>query len=108
MSDPDALTEAIQQAMGDLCKPLSVEMPRWTGSAWIDEKVVVCDFHAADWDVEREECRIVASAVRAGWKALADQVEPILALLHYRGLVDTETNREDVERAFAQARRLDR
>lgn len=36
---------------------------------------------------------------------LAEQIEPILALLHHRGLLDTAQNRADVEEALNTVRR---
>lgn len=35
---------------------------------------------------------------------LLEQIEPILALLHYRGIVDSENNRRDVEAALDKVR----
>ena len=69
-----------------------------------DREFVVCWVHDNDqapfWDEDRDYCPVVADAVRAGWEALAAEVEPILSLLHHRGLVDSESNRADVEHAL--------
>lgn len=46
----------------------------------------------------------VRQAKAEGRAALAREVEPILSLLHHRGIVDSEHNREDVAKALRAAR----
>lgn len=57
---PPALNDAIQQAMDDAgCDP----------ETYSEDSLTVCAIHEEDngWDSDRNECPVIARAVRIGW-----------------------------------------
>jgi hypothetical protein len=107
MSDIEARAEAALKTDHEWCgwRDFAVELLAELKAARSRECTALCTDIEADRDRLTEELK----AARAECERLRGAVtsaDSILSLLHYRGIVDTERNREDVARVADLLARL--